>query len=108
MLTGFKDKISQLPQAMWDELMRIKDKINSGVGQLVDAIKNLGWKLLDGFKSALGINSPGFMYYAIQGEMGIIGAELDDNASVLGDSAKNLGNSILEGFNSNDFSKHES
>lgn len=100
---GFKQKIASLPQIMWDELVNIKNKILNGVGMVVDAMKQLAQNMLNTFKSWLGINSPGYMYYAIAGEMEYIGAELEDAQGVLGSAAQDLGTSILDGFNSNDF-----
>ena len=98
MVDNFKNKIKSLPGIMWSELMNIKAKIQNGIGSLGNAIANLGWRLLDRFKSALGINSPGHMSHAIEDEMGYIGGYMEDAVRPLRNRAVNLGDSILSGF----------
>ena len=88
---------------MWNELMRIKDQILRGIGPLGSAIKSLGSNLLKKFKDALGIHSPGHMFYAIYGEMGRIADNLIKNKNTLGKEAKNLGQSMIKGFDKNNF-----
>ena len=101
----FKEKVKQLPQVMWDELMRIGDKIKNSVGDLVGKIKDLGRQMLDGFKDALGIHSPGYMYHAIEGEMGYLDKEILGNRMKLGDATKKLGASMIREFERNDYNK---
>lgn len=101
----FKEKVKQLPQVMWDELMRIGDKIKNSVGDLVGKIKDLGRQMLDGFKNALGIHSPGYMYHAIEGEMGYLDKEILGNRMKLGDATKKLGASMIREFERNDYNK---
>ena len=101
----FKEKVKQLPQVMWDELMRIGDKIKNSVGDLVGKIKDLGRQMLDGFKDALGIHSPGYMYHAIEGEMGYLDKEILGNRMKLGTATKKLGSSMIREFERNDYNK---
>lgn len=101
----FKEKVKQLPQVMWDELMRIGDKIKNSVGDLVGKIKDLGRQMLDGFKNALGIHSPGYMYHAIEGEMGYLDKEILGNRMKLGTATKKLGASMIREFERNDYNE---
>ena len=100
---NFCNKIRKLPGEMWNELMRIKDQILRGIGPLGSAIKSLGSNLLKKFKDALGIHSPGHMFYAIYGEMSRIADNLIKNKNTLGKEAKNLGQSMIKGFDKNNF-----
>ena len=100
---NFCNKIRKLPGEMWNELMRIKDQILRGIGPLGSAIKSLGSNLLKKFKDALGIHSPGHMFYAISGEMSRIADNLIKNKNTLGKEAKNLGQSMIKGFDKNNF-----
>lgn len=99
----FQGMIQQLPGIMWNELMNIKRKIQDSVGQLVDAIKRLGENMLNKFKDALGIHSPGYMYHAIEGEMKYLNNELLDNRNTLSTATEKLGNSMIHGFNKNNY-----
>lgn len=103
MVQSFCNKIRKLPGEMWNELMRIKDQILRGIGPLGSAIKSLGSNLLKKFKDALGIHSPGHMFYAIYGEMSRIANNLIKNKNTLGKEAKNLGQSMIKGFDKNNF-----
>ena len=103
MVQSFCNKIRKLPSEMWNELMRIKDQILRGIGPLGSAIKSLGSNLLKKFKDALGIHSPGHMFYAIYDEMGRIADNLIKNKNTLGKEAKNLGQSMIKGFDKNNF-----
>lgn len=103
MVQNFCNKIRKLPSEMWNELMRIKDQILRGIGPLGSAIKSLGSNLLKKFKDALGIHSPGHMFYAIYGEMSRIANNLIKNKNTLGKEAKNLGQSMIKGFDKNNF-----
>lgn len=103
MVTNFAKSIQNLPKVMWDELMRVKDKILSGNGPLGSAIRNLGSNLLKNFKSALGINSPGYMFYAIEGEMERIDNNLIKNQSTLSKQAQSVGESMIKGFDKNNY-----
>lgn len=103
MVQSFCNKIRKLPSEMWNELMRIKDQILRGIGPLGSAIKSLGSNLLKKFKDALGIHSPGHMFYAIYDEMGRIANNLIKNKNTLGKEAKNLGQSMIKGFDKNNF-----
>lgn len=100
---AFHDIIRNLPHIMWQELMHIGDNIRNSVGQLGKAMRDLGHNLLNKFKDALGIHSPGYMFKAIKGEMQYISDQLTDSKSKLGKSAEKLGQGVLDGFNKTDF-----
>lgn len=100
---AFHDIIRNLPHIMWQELMHIGDNIRNSVGQLGKAMRDLAHNMLNKFKDALGIHSPGYMFKAIKGEMQYINDQLADSKSKLGKSAEKLGQGVLDGFNKTDF-----
>ena len=100
---AFHDIIRNLPHIMWQELMHIGDNIRNSVGQLGKAMRDLGHNLLNKFKDALGIHSPGYMFKAIKGEMQYIDDQLANSQKKLGKSAEKLGQGVLNGFNKTDF-----
>lgn len=95
---GIKSTVKNAPKMVWDELMRIKDKIGEVATQLYNEAKNLGGKIYDGVKSALGIASPGYMYWMLHDELGRLGTSLTDNQSILKDKAALMGTAIKDGF----------
>jgi hypothetical protein len=99
-LNGLKEKIMNTPQMVYDELMRIKDKIGQVAMNLYNEAKNLGGKIYDGVKQALGISSPGYMYWMITEELGRMETQMDDSATLLGAKAGGIGQSMVNGFGS--------
>lgn len=100
---AFHDIIRNLPHIMWQELMNIGHQITNSLGTLGQKMRDLGHNLLNKFKDALGIHSPGYMFKAIKGEMQYIDDQLANSQKKLGKSAEKLGQGVLNGFNKTDF-----
>lgn len=106
MIESFKNKIKNLPKTMWDELMHIKDKILSASGQLVQAIIDLGKNMLNNFKNALGIHSPGFMSQDIENEMSYIQDNITSSTGSIGDAVTTLADTMNNSFGNVDLSSN--
>jgi phage-related protein len=97
-VSGLIQMISQAPGKVGSELMRIVDKIMSFGGELYNKAKDLGNRIKDGLMNALGIASPGYMFYAISDEMDRIEDKLTSSQDVLGGTAGDLGDAIVAGM----------
>jgi len=91
-LEGLLSQIKQAPGKVYNELLKIGGKITEIGGQLWQKAQGLGKKILDGFLGALGIKSPGFMYYQFADEIGRLEKTLMEND--IGSAAANLGNTV--------------
>lgn len=101
---GIKSTIQKAPGMVWTELMRIKDKIGQVATQLYNEAKNLGGKIYDGVKSALGIASPGYMYWMLHDELGRLDTTITDHQTILKNKAAQMGTAIKDGFGTPDLS----
>lgn len=99
---GVIDYVKNLPQKVWEELMRVGDKIMEAGGDLFNKAKDMGKNILDGALGALGIKSPGKLYYAILDETKRVINRIKDTAKEGYDAAKELGGNITDGFGSPD------
>ncbi len=98
-LNGILDNVKKAPQRVYDELLRIGQRILSAGGWLFDQAKALGQRIYNGLLAGLGISSPGYMYYAMAGELDRLDQILDDNQKILGDKAQSIGDTIQSNFN---------
>ena len=95
---GIQSAITGLPGMVWDELMQIATNITNAGGQLYDRAVQLGQQIWNGFKAGMGINSPGFMYWTVHGELGRITDVMDKNQSAFNSGGQGLGNALSDGF----------
>lgn len=95
---GIKSTIKNAPKMVWDELMRIGQRITDAGGELYNKAKKLGEDIYNGIKNALGIHSPGFMYWMLHGELGRLDTVLTDSQTILGNKASAMGDAIKDGF----------
>lgn len=98
-LTNLINAITGLPDAVWNEFMQIKQKIEDAISSLGQAAWNAGAGIVQSFLSGLGIASPGHMFKALVGELGIMDDAL--GTTTLGSTAGGLGSSIASGFTKN-------
>lgn len=97
---GIRNGVSQVPGMVYNELLRIIGKITSIGGQAYQAAHRLGEQVYNGIKSALGIGSPGYMYYMMEGELNRIQNLMGDRETRFKVGAYNLGDNITSGFGS--------
>lgn len=95
---GIMSNVTQLPGRVWSEMVRIGGRLLAAGGYLWNKAWQVGKRILDGLLSALGIKSPGFMFYAISDELDRMDKIMNDSKDKLGKTANDLGEEILEGF----------
>ena len=97
-VNGFINHIRQLPGMIQSEFARIESIVSNFITSLPSRVWDLGASIVDALKGALGIGSPGHMYYMFEGEL----FRLKDAPVKLGsDIYKNvgdLGQGIVDSF----------
>ena len=98
-VNGFINKIRQLPGMIQAEFARIESIVSNFILSLPQKVWDLGASIVSALMSALGIGSPGYMYYMFEGELKRLqNAPLDFNSNITGNVQK-LGTGIVESFN---------
>ena len=98
-VTGFINKIRELPGMIQSEFARIESIVSNFVTSLPSRVWDLGASIVSALKSALGIGSPGHMFYMFEGELERLkNAPLDMRYGIT-TSVRRLGESIVDVFN---------
>lgn len=67
-VNGFISYITQLPGIVMGEFNRVLGMVNDFINSLPDRVWDMGAAIIDALKASLGIGSPGYMYYMVEGE----------------------------------------
>jgi vacuolar-type H+-ATPase subunit H len=78
-LQGIKDKVSQIPQMVADEFNKIKDRISSALSSAASAAASGAAGIVNAFKSALGIASPGYVQRMTAAEFATLPVHIADS-----------------------------
>ena len=97
-VNGFINKIRQLPGMIQTEFARIEGIVSNFVTSLPQRVWDLGASIVDALKSALGIGSPGHMYYMFEGELKRLDNLPGDMQSSINHNVSLLGSSIVDSF----------
>lgn len=97
-VTGFINKIRQLPGMIQTEFARIEGIVSNFVTSLPQRVWDLGASIVDALKSALGIGSPGHMYYMFEGELKRLDNLPGDMQSSINRNVSLLGSGIVDSF----------
>ena len=98
-VTNFITQISQLPGKLAGELQKMYSTVSEWASTLPQKFWDAGVDAVKGFLDALGIHSPGFMFYAIQGELNRID-KVTGETDFSGNMA-NMGQRMANSFNPN-------
>lgn len=101
MVSGLISSLAGLPGKVYNELMKIGSKIVSVGSSLYNKAKQLGQSIYKGLLSGLGIESPGYMYWAVHGELERMNNAMTSAQNTFGRTAAGLGSSIVGGFELN-------
>ena len=96
-VNGFANYIRQIPQMVMDEFNRTLGLVGDFISSLPSRVWDMGVAIIDALKHALGIGSPGHMYYMIEGELGRID-DLTGKADFTS-NMNNIGQGMVSGFN---------
>ena len=100
-VNSFRSGIQGMSDAMSSEMNEVQSAIQSGLDAAKTKASSGASEIVAAFKSGAGIASPGYMYWAMHGEMGFINDILNSSASPLSQSAYNLANKLTGAFNPN-------
>ncbi len=96
-VNGFINYIRQLPNALMGELQRMIQMALDFATTFPSIIWNAAVKAVTSFGSGSGIQSPGYMYYMLKGEMGLL-EDLPKN-SKLPSNIEGMASKMVSGFN---------
>ena len=100
-VNSFRSGIGGMSDAMSSEMAEVQSAIDSGLSAAKSKASSGAAEIVAAFKSGAGIASPGYMYWAMHGEMGLINDILSSSASPLSQASYNLGSKISDNFNPN-------
>ena len=92
---GFRGA-AKLASVISDEIGRVISNIAGAAGRAFEAAKQIGGQILQGFKSALGIASPGLMYWNTVWEIERVENALQNSNAE--QAASDMGQSMIDGF----------
>ena len=98
-VSSFRSGISGLYSAMTGELDRMLGAVGSWISQVISRFYQAGVDFVNALKRGMGIGSPGYMFYMMEGELGRIEHIVKDNK--IPDSVYKLGASIVDSFSVN-------
>ena len=98
-VNGFINKIRELPGMIQTEFARIGNIVSNFVTSLPQRVWDLGASIVGALKSALGIGSPGYMYWMFEGELTRLKNAPEDMAGGITKSVHDLGTSMVDSFN---------
>jgi hypothetical protein len=96
---GFLSYITQIPQMVLDEFNRTLQLVNDFINSLPQRVWDMGVAIIDALKSALGIGSPGHMYYMMEGELNRIKNLPGEMETDITGNMSKLGSGIVDSFN---------
>jgi hypothetical protein len=100
-VNSFRSGIEGMSDAMTNEMQQVTQAVQSGLDAAKQKASAGAAEIVQAFKNGSGINSPGYMYWAMFDEMGLINKILNTAASTLSQSAYTLGNKLTNAFNPN-------
>ena len=100
MVNGFINKIRELPGMIQGEFARIEGIVSNFITSLPQRVWDLGASIVQALKNALGIGSPGHMFYMFEGELNRLKALPDSMKSDITHNVAGLGSGMVDSFNS--------
>lgn len=100
-LQGIKDKVSQIPQMVADEFNKIKDRISSALSSAASAAASGAAGIVNAFKSALGIASPGYVQRMTAAEFATLPVHIADSGVRAIGETTSMARGIVSAWNGN-------
>lgn len=94
-VSGFVNYIRQIPQMVMGEFNRTLQLVGEFISSLPSRVWDMGTAIIGALKSALGIGSPGYMYYMVEGEFN----RIDDLTKKTNFDTGSIGQSMVDSFN---------
>lgn len=96
-VNGFLSYIQQIPGMVMGEFNRTLGLVSDFISSLPSRVWDMGKAIIDALKASLGIGSPGYMYYMVEGEFD----RIDDLTSKTRFDTGSIGQSMVDSFNPN-------
>lgn len=96
-VSGFLSYIQQIPGMVMGEFNRTLGLVSDFISSLPSRVWDMGKAIIDALKASLGIGSPGYMYYMVEGEFD----RIDDLTSKTRFDTGSIGQSMVDSFNPN-------
>lgn len=96
-VNGFINYIRQIPTMVYQEFQRTLQLVNDFINDIPNKVWDMGVAIIDALKSALGIGSPGHMFYMIEGEFN----RIDDLTKKTRFDTSSIGQQMVDNFNPN-------
>ena len=94
-VNGFISYITQIPSMVYQEFQRTLQLVNDFINSIPQKVWDMGVAIIDALKGALGIGSPGHMFYMIEGEFN----RIDDLTRKTNFDTGSIGQSMVDNFN---------
>ena len=94
---GFVSYITQLPGIVMGEFNRVLGLVNDFINSIPQRVWEMGVAIIDALKHALGIGSPGHMFYMIEGEF----KRIDDLTQKTRFDTGSIAQDMVDNFNPN-------
>ena len=92
------DYVKTLPQAVYNEFAKIPGKIRDAISAACDAAGQWGRQVVARLKSAMGINSPGYIQNSVVAEFANTVGRIEDQINPAEKTASKFGKAIVNGF----------
>ena len=92
------DYVKTLPQAVYNEFAKIPGKIRDAISAACDAAGQWGRQVVSRLKSAMGINSPGYIQNSVVAEFANTVGRIEDQINPAEKTASKFGKAIVNGF----------
>ena len=96
-VSGFANYIRQLPEIVMGEFNRVLGMVNDFINSIPSRVWDMGAAIIGALKSALGIGSPGHMFYMLEGEF----ERMEDLTDSTRFDTASIGQSMVDSFNPN-------
>lgn len=93
-VTGFIRYITQIPGMVQAEFKRTLGLVNDFINSIPSRVWDMGVAIIDALKSALGIGSPGHMFYMVEGEFN----RIDDLTEKTRFDTGSIGKGMVDNF----------
>ena len=94
-INGFVSYITQLPGIVMGEFNRVLGLVNDFINSIPQRVWDMGVAIINALKAALGIGSPGHMFYMVEGEFN----RIDNLTKRTRFDTASIGQSMVDNFN---------
>lgn len=98
MVNSAATTVQQLPGKIYNEFIKVPDRIREAIPAAIQAALNFGKEIIDGVLNAMGIHSPGTVQKSIADEFKNTVQKVKDAIKPAGEYARQVGEAIVDKF----------